>query len=246
MLLFAGAGLLPASAAERGFSCDFMRVLRQAGRLGTVAEALVRRRALSVLAIGSSSTEGVGASSPDSAYPSRFRAAMAARWPRAEISVVNAGIGGEMAPRTLERLEEALRDHHYDLVVWQLGTNDALRGETPEGLRAYLDKGVHAARAAGADIVLVDPQYFPGIRNQAAYDAVVESIGKVAADERVPVFSRYAMMKAWSARSEDDLLAGLAGDRFHMNDTGYDCVGRGLALHVSDMARMGAAVAATR
>lgn len=237
---------IPAFAAERGFACDSLRVLKQGHRLPAVAEALLRRRSLTVLAIGSSSTEGAGASSPQATYPSRLESTLAARWPRAEVTVVNAGVGGETAPRTLERLEAALKERHFDLVLWQLGTNDALRGGTPEAFKAHLDQGIQAIRASGSDLVLVDPQYFPGIKDPGAYEAFVETIGRVAAEDHIPVFSRYTMMKAWAARGEDDLLAGLSPDRFHMNDTGYDCLGKGLAVHISDMARQGPAIAATR
>lgn len=237
---------MPSTAGEKGFACDTQRVLRHGHRLPAVAEALLRRRSLSVLAIGSSSTEGIGASGPHAAYPNRLEATLSARWPRAEVTVVNAGVGGETAPKTLERLEAALNGRHFDLVLWQLGTNDALRGGTPEDMKSFLDRGLHAIRAKGSDVVLIDPQYFPGIRDLAAYEAIVEAIGRVAQEDHVPVFSRYAMMKAWAARGEEDLLAGLAGDRFHMSDTGYDCLGKGLALHITDMARQGPAIAATR
>jgi lysophospholipase L1-like esterase len=237
---------LSSNASEKGFACDTQRVLRHAHRLPAVAEALTRRRSLNVLAIGSSSTEGIGASGPHASYPSRLEATLSARWPRAEVTVVNAGVGGETAPRTLERLEAALKERHFDLVVWQLGTNDALRGGTPEAMKSFLEQGLHAIRANGSDVVLVDPQFFPGIKDLAAYEAVVEAIGHVAREDQVPVFSRYAMMKGWAARGEEDLLAGLAGDRFHMSDTGYDCLGKGLALHITDMARQGPAIAATR
>ena len=236
----------PAQAVEKTFACDSLRVLKQGRQLPAVAEALLRRRSLTVLAIGSSSTEGVGASGPDAAYPRRLEATLAARWPRAEITVVNAGIGGETAPRTLQRLEAALQERRYDLVVWPLGTNDALRGETADAFRANLDQGIQAIRASRSDLVLVDPQYFPGIKNPEAYEALVTTIGRVAAEDNIPVFSRYAMMKGWAERSPDDLLAGLSPDQFHMNDTGYDCLGKGLALHISSMARQGPAMAATR
>lgn len=245
-LLSMFASLIPTSAAEKGFACESLRFLRQGYRLPVVAEALIRRRSLTVLAIGSSSTEGVGASGPQAAYPSRLEATLSARWSRADVSVVNAGVGGETVPKTLERLEAVLKNQHFDLVVWQLGTNDALRGGTPATIRSYLDKGLRAIRTSGSDVVLVDPQYFPGIKDLSAYEAIVETIGRVAEEDNVPLFSRYAMMKAWAARGEDDLLTGLAGDRFHMSDTGYDCLGKGLAMHISDMARQGPAVAATR
>ena len=59
-------------------------------------------------------------------------------------------------------------------------------------------------------------------------------IAEVGATERVPVFSRFAMMKAWAANSAATLRAALAPDGFHMDDEGYACFARALA---GDLAR---------
>jgi acyl-CoA thioesterase-1 len=99
-----------------------------------------------------------------------------------------------------------------------------------------VERGLAAARAAGVDIVMLDPQYFPGIRNLARYERFVEIIKRVGEAEHVPVFRRYAMMKRWSAQGESDLLAALSSDHFHMNDQGYACLAEGLTTEIDRMA----------
>ena len=59
---------------------------------------------LDILAIGSSSTEGVGASTPANAYPARLEAELEQRT-GVDFDVKNAGVGGELAAKTLERLK---------------------------------------------------------------------------------------------------------------------------------------------
>ncbi len=236
-----------ARAEEIDFACEAgERVTAQPRRLSQLAATVQAGRPVSILAIGSSSTEGVGASAAARSYPSQLEQILRKRWPRANVIVVNAGVGGETAPRTVERLAERLAVERFDLVLWQVGTNDAIRGEGEPAFRDLIDRGIQLARHAGADIVIVDPQFFPTIRNPESYERFVKAIWETAEAGGVPVFSRYRLMKAWSARGEDALLSTLAGDRFHMNDRGYACVARTLSVDIADMVRMGAAVAAGR
>ncbi len=121
-----------------------------------------------------------------------------------------------------------------DLVVWQVGTNDAVGGGDPEAFCANLAAGVAAAQARRVPIVLVDPQFYFGIKNLARFQQYVTIIAEVGAAKHVPVFSRFAMMKAWAAKSTATLRAALAPDGFHMDDEGYACFARALA---GDLAR---------
>ena len=63
------------------------------------SQALRRGGRVRIVAIGSSSTEGVGASSPAANYPSQLRALLETSLPRDEFEVINLGVGGETAKR---------------------------------------------------------------------------------------------------------------------------------------------------
>jgi len=190
-------------------------------------------RPLRILAIGSSSTQGIGASSPDAAYPAQLETRLEKDWGIAA-DVVNAGVGGETSDTTLKRLLVALAKDPPDLVVWQVGTNDAVAGLDPAAFRANLAAGVAAAQAQRVPVVLVDPQFYFGIRNLARFQQYVKIIADVGASKHVPVFSRFAMMKAWAEKSTATLTAALAPDGFHMDDRGYACFAGALA---GDLAR---------
>lgn len=251
LLAASAAAVLGAAATARAeapvFDCaPGARVLFGMTRLASVASALESGRALAVLAVGSSSTEGVGASGRDLSYPAQLQGILARRWIRSPVSVENAGIGGETAEQTLQRLAVLVTARRYDLVVWQVGTNDALRGEDEGVFRKRIETGVQLVKDSGADLVLMDQQDFPTIRDRSTYERYVAAIAEVASQMNVPVFSRYRLMKTWASRGDDQLLATLASDRFHMNDTGYACVARVLAADLAAMARMGAAVAVGR
>jgi lysophospholipase L1-like esterase len=192
--------------------------------------AELRRRAeVRILAIGSSSTEGYGASTPAQAYPAQLQTRLSGLLGRPDVVVENAGVSGEAADATIQRLETRVASGDYDLVIWQVGTNDAVRGADEAAFRAYLSRGIAAVRRRGADLVLLDQQFFPSVKDPARYERYVSILGEVAQAGGVPLFSRFALMKSWGERSGEHLRAMLAGDGFHMSDRGYGCIASLLA-----------------
>lgn len=202
------------------------------GDLRRSVEKLASKRPLRILAIGSSTTEGIGASSVEKAYPDRLELEMPQLLPSAKLEVDGSGVGGETSSETLERLEREVPIHEPDLVVWQVGTNDALSNETEDQFRKTLADGIAAVRAAGADILLLDQQFFPSIGNMRRYERFVALIKEAGRTYNVGVVHRYALMKAWSERSKEELRALLSTDGFHMSDLGHACVARLLAEHL--------------
>ncbi|MCF4129044.1 SGNH/GDSL hydrolase family protein [Methylobacterium sp. SyP6R] len=199
-----------------------------------VTEAHVaRREAVRVLAIGSSSTEGIGASAPDRTYPHLLEQSLRTAWRGTPVAVTNAGIGGETADQTLARLSEALKQPvKPDLVIWQVGTNDAITGGSEAAFRGRLEQGIALVRAAGSDLIILDQQYYPAIPDHARYERFVGLVASVATGAEVPVFSRYALMKDWN-RQDPGLLDGmLSSDKFHMGDQGYACLAQALGRDI--------------
>jgi acyl-CoA thioesterase-1 len=79
--------------------CNVPREIRSFGRgLPKFAEALQQQGKVTIVAIGTSSTEGDGASSAAASYPSRLSTALLVRFPQPPISVLNLGVGGQEAP----------------------------------------------------------------------------------------------------------------------------------------------------
>ncbi len=148
---------------------------------------------------------------------------------KSTVTVENAGRGGETIPETVRRLEAALKAGKPDLVIWQVGTNDAVKGADEAGFPIYLRQGIDAAQGYDVEVLLVDQQYYPAIKDPARYERFVNLVGSTAAAEQVPVFSRYRLMKEWSEHSGNILGSMLSSDRFHMGDRGYDCLAHLLA-----------------
>jgi acyl-CoA thioesterase-1 len=190
--------------------------------------ALIRdKEPIRILAIGSSSTAGIGATVPAHAYPPRLRDALMRLVPGTGITVRNDGIGGEVASTTLVRMKKSVEDWKPDVVLWQLGTNDALQHITPQAFAQTLREGAEFVLGCGLDLLLIDPQYFPGVPSDDLYRTFVQSIELVAAEKRIPLMRRYAIMRYWDALPQK--VPMLSADGFHMNDLGYLCMAETLA-----------------
>jgi acyl-CoA thioesterase-1 len=183
------------------------------------------RQPLDILAIGSSSTEGVGASSPEHAYPAQLESELT-HGEGIAADVRNAGIGGELAAKTLPRLLSALRSGWARLVIWQVGTNDAFVGVDEALFRATVERGVAAARSAKIPLLLIDPQFSLKAPDTARYERFVAIVDAVGAENHIPVLSRFAMMKRGGAKGALQLLSN---DGLHMNDRGYRCIAHVIA-----------------
>ena len=195
------------------------------GSLPHVAGKLVAGQPVVIVAFGSSSTAGFGASSPEFNYPNRLAAQLHRHYPTADITVVNAGVGGEDAPEMMKRLQKEVIDVHPDLVIWQVGTNAVLRNLDPGDTAKLVEDGISRIQAAGGtDVVLVDPQYSPAV-NQRAESAgkMVKLLGKVAELRHVGIFPRFEVMRDWHEKQSLPVESFVIADGLHMNDWGYAC-----------------------
>ena len=146
---------------------------------------------------------------------------------------------GNSPPRTLQRLKAALKTGWAKLVIWQVGTNDALVGVDETLFRATVESGVEAARAAHVPLMLIDPQFMLKAPDEARYERFAKIVDDVGVSDHVPVLMRYAMMKR---RGTKEVQALLSRDGLHMNDLGYRCLAHAIAQAI-EKAAGGAAVA---
>ncbi len=80
--------------------------------------------------------------------------------------VVNASISGDTTSGGRTRLPALLTQHRPDIVVLELGANDALRGLPLAMTRANLDVMAKAAKTAGAKVVIAGMQLPPNYGRQ--------------------------------------------------------------------------------
>src|SRR5215831_20045394 len=129
VLLLPGAVIPPSAAATPpALRCTAPEaVTRFKVSLPNTARAIRRGEALVIVAIGSSSTQGVGASDEAHTYPALLAEELRRRWPRLDVTVVNKGVGGEDAEQMLARFTRDVLPYHPQLVIWQTGSNSVLQ-----------------------------------------------------------------------------------------------------------------------
>jgi len=197
---------------------------KKMGSLPHVASKLAAGEPVVIVAFGSSSTQGHGSTSPEFNYPNRLAAQLRRQYPTAEITVVNRGRGGDDAPEMMKRLQTAVIDMKPDLVIWQVGTNAVLRNLDPSETAKLVDEGIARIQAAGADLVLVDPQYSPAVNARAeSASQMIKLLGKVAELRHVGVFPRFEVMRDWHERQAIPVENFVIADGLHMSDWGYAC-----------------------
>jgi acyl-CoA thioesterase I len=222
-------GLIPVGASADPVDCGAPPSMSAiASALGRSAERIGAKEPLLIVAVGSSSTAGTGASGPDKTYPSQLQAELRQRFPGEDLTVLNRGRGGEDAGEELARLDRDVVAAHPDLVIWQLGTNAVLRRDDLAADAGLMERGVEILKSDGIDVVLMDLQYAPRVLNRPAYPAMEQLIADTAEHGDVGIYRRFEIMRYWQ---ENDRFPGgmTAADGLHMTDASYACLGANLA-----------------
>jgi hypothetical protein len=132
----------------------------------------------------------------------------------------------------LPLLEAALKQQHFQLVLWQTGTVESVRGLRPDGLLDVLHSGADAVRDAGGDMVLIDPQFSRFLRANTDVDAYEGVMQQVATMPGVSLFRRFDLMRAWANDGRIDLERTPKADRDKALDVLNACLGEALARYV--------------
>src|SRR4051812_34526129 len=197
---------------------------------------LMHGRNLTIVAIGSSSTEGAGASSPSATYPSRLEALLNTRFPGITIRVLNRGVGGEEEADMLGRFARDVTAEMPDLVLWQVASNAIMRDRRLSTQEELIRKGIARLKKTGADIVLIDPQYTTAVLAHSVALPMVDLVSTEARRQRIGTFHRFELMKDWRENQHIPFDAFSIADGLHMNDWGYDCFARNLATAIIESA----------
>jgi acyl-CoA thioesterase I len=205
--------------------------------LPLVARRLAEGRRLTVVALGSSSTQGAGASSPALAYPARLESELHALLPHMAITVINKGVGGEDSSQMLARFERDVLDVEPDLLIWQAGVNAAIRGTTLDEFVEQMSEGIERARARGIDVMLMGPQNAPRYVAAPQRREYSEHLMLLSRLHDAPIFPRFRIMSHWTASGAFRAEEIVASDGLHMTDASYYCLARLLARAIVSAGR---------
>ena len=204
-----------------------------ASPLVAVSTRLAESRTLRVVAFGSSSTQGAGASSDAATYPAKLQVDLASALPGVTVSVINRGIGGQDAEDFHARLPEILAEKPA-LVIFQTGTNDPLRGLALDRFIELTREDVTTLRKAHIDVILMEPQLCRVFTDKAGSFDFVTAVREIGAEFGIPVIRRYDLMRDWMAQHVAKPEELQAPDGLHMGDRGYALLARVVAREILD------------
>lgn len=218
--------------------CVTPRELSALGQpLPRLADALSGSSEICIVAIGSSSTFGDGATDPETgSYPSRLVAALGKRFPAAKFNMNNVGAGGQEAPDEAARFKKDVLAFNPALVIWQVGTNAAWKDYFLDDVGAAILRGIDHLSGANTDLVLMNLQYAPALLDQtevprAPTEEMLKIIETIATEHDVALFRRFEIMRHWHVSDGipfGQMISNFDGNWLHQNDWSYNCIAQAL------------------
>jgi lysophospholipase L1-like esterase len=199
--------------------------------LPNVAAALQKRKQIRILAIGSSSSLGRRSSRTGSGSGEQIRDILQRAIKGLDVVMINRGVSGELAAQAATRVKNEVALQEPDVVLWQVGTNDALAYVPLDELQATIVDNVRWLREHKIDVVLAGLQYVDRMAQDDHYKAVRELLRDIAAREKVMIVRRYEAQRL--LLQVEGSGGGLAPDEFERNDAGYACLSQYMARAIT-------------
>ncbi|MCW5732828.1 MAG: SGNH/GDSL hydrolase family protein [Enhydrobacter sp.] len=233
--VFAAAlGLIALSASTAGAQqqCRASRELLDLKNPLEIARAAVaEERQLRIVAMGSSSTQGYGASNPKYSYPAQLQIKLDAALPGVDVHVYNRGVGGQDASEMVDRMRADVKPEQAHLVVWQVGTNSAIRRDPLPKFAEKLRAGIDIGRSLGANFVLMNLQYVPAVVALPDEEDYARVMAEVAREKGAGLFRRFEIMRSWY-NDGMPYAQFVTNDGLHLNDFGQKCIGKLLSMSI--------------
>jgi lysophospholipase L1-like esterase len=195
--------------------------------LPNVARALANRKTLRILAFGAAPGR-VGARG---GYTALIQRMLARALEGTDVTIVNRGVSGELAADAAVRMKTQVALEEPDLVLWQVGTNDALALVPSDEFALTIKSQVDWLKAHKVDVVLVGLQFARQMQRDAHYIDVRETLRRVAAQENVIVIRFFEAMQIINRVEAGD--TALVPDEIERSDAGYNCLAQYVARAIT-------------
>jgi len=187
--------------------------------LPNVAAALAQRKSLRILAFGAApgrvSAHGGG-------YTALIETMLAHALKGVDVVMINRGVSGELAASAASRMKNEVALEEPDLVLWQVGTNDALAYVPTDDFVLTVKEQIDWLKTHKVDVVLVGLQFAKKMLRDAHYVDIRETLRKLAAQENVIVIRFFEAMQIINHAQETGPEP--VADEFARDEAGYNCL----------------------
>src|SRR2546426_8118437 len=245
--LLAAAGIwllsLPGTAPAQGQDCAVPASFYDTEpTLPKTAEAIASGQTVAIVALGSASTLGQAAGSPDLAWPARLAVALRSRFPAARVTVDNRAVAHQTSQEGSHLLDREVLALKPTLVIWETGTTDAVHDTDLDEFRQAIQDGIDRLRTSGVEVVLMDMQFSRwthAVINFERYESVLREVTNA---NDVPLFRRHDIMHHWAESGLFDLMTG-EKEKLHLVASRlYDCLGQAMADFITRRVHLGAGI----
>lgn len=198
--------------------------------LPNVAAALARRKKIKILAIGAAASSGPGGAAKGG-YHVHIRRMLQQMVKGLEVQIVHRGVSGELAENAANRLKLEVGLNTPDLVLWQVGTNDALSFVPVEQLEETVRSTVRWLKDHKTDVVLVGLQYVNEMARDAHYQSIRVALRRIAQEENVIIVRRYEAMEILDKARRAESAGSF--DEFEQTEAAYSCMAQYVARAIS-------------
>jgi lysophospholipase L1-like esterase len=196
--------------------------------LPNVAATLARRKTLRILAFGAApgrvSARGGG-------YTALIETMLERALKGVDVVMINRGVSGELAASAAGRMKNEVALDEPDLVLWQVGTNDALAGVPTEEFAATVKDQIDWLKAHKIDVVLVGLQFAKEMVRDPHYVEIRETLRKLAAQENVIVIRFFEAMQIINQAQNTGLEP--VAEEFSRDEAGYNCLAQYVARAIT-------------
>ena len=210
-------GARPASACEAPAES-----LAAPAPLPHVAAALKQGGKLNILIIGS--PVGLDKSQRKS-YPAALESILEHALTGIDVVIANRPVSGEVVATGAERMRTEITLDRPDLLIWQVGANDALQHVAPGDFEEKLREGVQWAKDNGVDVLLVGFEANPWLHDDREAEEIREATRRGAQSENVLYLRRFEAMQ-FLAKTRKSVEQG---DNPFSPEVGYECLAEQVA-----------------
>ena len=224
----AAAQSAPPAPAPYSRDCQVgSTVVVEESPLPHVAAALQSRKQLKILAIGASPVLSRRVHGAGDTVRQLLRQAVQGL----DVVMINRGVSGELSAQSAARIKNEVALTEPDLVLWQVGTNDALAYVPLDEFETTIVDTLNWLKEHKIDVVLVGLQYVDQMARDDHYKALRDLLRKLAAKENVMIVRRYEAQQ-FLARAESG-GGGLVPDEFQRTEAGYVCLAQYMARAIT-------------
>lgn len=188
--------------------------------LPAIEKAIKDRKVLRILAIGASASH---VPSVRRGYTGLMERILEKSIPGVDVQIIDRGVSGELARDAVERIKVEVALVRADVVLWQLGTNDALARIPLGEFKRTVNDALRWLREHKIDVVLVGQRFVRGVTSDSHYQSIRDALRVIAEQNRVLRIGRYEATQLIEQTRRQE-AGGQPPNEFLMTEGGYACL----------------------